>query len=176
MRHKWEEKSSDPAFFPGRERRWIQIPLMLFPSFTLTRLGAKRAFFCSCRFAELFQSNNFACKFSQMILPGPVPHGVDGRHQGGSCPAGFIPSLVLLVPSQDAEKPQWVVLQGQMMPVTPRTRRTENVYRQAWGFGLLLGLPGKIAWKTHPVQWNGRSRSKPHVSKLLKAGKAKLPV
>lgn len=43
-----EQKSSDPAFSPGHERQWIQIPLMLFPSFPLTRLGAtswKRAIF-----------------------------------------------------------------------------------------------------------------------------------
>lgn len=173
-----EKKKFKSSLFSGSESWWTQIPLMLnwgiFPSFTLTLTVLCAAswkgtygHFCSCYSTEQSQSNSFTCKFSKMSLPGTLPHGVDGRHQGGSCPAAFISPLALLVPSYDPERPRWDELQGQMTPVTPRTKQTGSVHRQTWGFRLLLGLPEKIIRKTYPVQWNSWSRSNPQISQLL---------
>lgn len=90
------------------------------------------------------------CNFSKMSLPGTLPHGVDGRHQDGSCLAAFICPLALLVPSYDPNRPHWDVLGGQMTSDTPRTKQTRIAYRQTWCFRLFLGLPGKIIRKTYP--------------------------
>lgn len=103
-----------------------------------------------------------------MSLTGTLPHAVDGRHQGGSCPAAFISPLALLVPSYDPGRLQWDVLRGQMVPVMPRPKWSGSVHKQAWGFRLLLGLPEKIVRKTYPVLQNSWSGPNPQILQSLK--------
>lgn len=176
MMDKWKQKSS-PHLFSGREGWWTQIPLILnwgvFPSFTLTLtvLSAtswKEVFTRGlCYSTEQSQSNYYTRNFSKTSLPGTLPHGVDGRHQGGSCPATFISPLALLVLFYDTERPQWDAQRGQMTPVILKTKQTGSVHREIQGFRLLLWPPEKFIRKTYPMQQNNWSRSNVQISQVL---------
>lgn len=97
-----ETRKFRSSLFSVHEGWWTQIPLMLnwgvFPSFTLiltvlcaTSWKGTYGHFCSCYSTEQSQSNYFTCKFIKISFPGTLPHGVDGRHQGGSCLAALPP-------------------------------------------------------------------------------------
>lgn len=98
------------------------------------------------------------------------PSGVDGRHQGGLCPAGFICSLLLLVPSQKSHNGLSWEGRWCLSPQGPGEQRmsTDNTGT----LGCCWDWQGK--WPGKHILWN-EIVGPGFISKLVKTGRAKLP-